>query len=151
MVFAYCLVPQDVGQRFMAAAGFSDTDHYSVAAGVSHSDVDDVIQEIVALHGPISLSNKAKLRISFQVARAIQGIEEAPMPSAPPPAPVTITQPQATQQQPSQITFPAEMVWRKAPDMDIIALKETVWQDYKAEAKLLPTGAGPEVKAGYAR
>ena len=131
MVFSYCLVPQVIGQRFMAAAGFSDTDHYSVAAGVSHSDVDDVIKEIVALHGPISLSNKAKLRIAFQVARAIQGVAETPMPSAPPsqPAPVTVTQPTATSSQPSQITFPAEMAWRKAPDTDIISLKETVWQD----------------------
>ena len=43
------------------------------------------------------------------------------------------------------------MVWRKAPETDIIALKETVWQDSKAEAKLLPTGVGSEVKAGYAR
>ena len=43
------------------------------------------------------------------------------------------------------------MVWRKAPETDIIALKEAVWQDSKAEGKLLPTGAGSEVKAGYAR
>ena len=152
LIFSYCLVPQEIGQRFMAAAGFSDSDHFSVAAGVSHSDVDEVIRDIVALHGPISLSNKAKLRISFQVARAIQGIEEAPLPSAPPPAPaVTVTQPMTGQPQPSQITFPAEMVWRKAPETDIISLKETVWQDSKAEAKLLPTGPGSEVKAGYAR
>ena len=73
------------------------------------------------------------------------------MPPAPPPTPVTVTQPLTTPPQPSQITFPAEMVWRKAPDVDIISLKETVWQDSKAEAKLLPTGAGSEVKAGYAR
>ena len=59
----------------MSAAGFSDTDHYSVAAGVGHGDVDEVIREITSLRGPISLSDKAKLRISFQVARAIQGIE----------------------------------------------------------------------------
>ena len=152
MVFSYGLVPQEVGQRFMSAAGFSDTDHYSVAAGVSHGDVDEVIRDITSLHGPISLSDKAKLRISFQVARATQGIEEAPMPPAPPPTPVTVTQPltQSTAQ-PAQISSPAEMVWRKAPETDIIALKETVWQDSKAEAKLLPTGAGSEVKAGYAR
>ena len=137
LICSYCLVPQDIGQRFMSVAGFSDTDHFSVAAGVSHSDVDDVIKEIAALHGPISLSNKAKLRISFQVARAIQGIEETPLPSAPPPAPaVTVTQPVTGQTQPSQITFPTEMIWRKAPETDIIALKETVWQDSKAEAKL---------------
>ena len=57
------------------------------------------------------------------------------MPPAPPPTPVTVTQPLTqTTSQPAQISFPAEMVWRKAPETDNIALKETVWQGSKAEA-----------------
>ena len=143
---------QTVGQQSMAAAGFADRDHYSVAAGVSHAGVDDVIKQISAVHGPVSLGDKARLRTSFQAARAIQGIADAP-PSPHPPTPITVTNPTVTSQPPppQQISFPSVIVWKKALDTDIIALNETVWQGPKVEAKLLPTGAGSEVKAGYAR
>ena len=121
MLMTFVKVPQHVGIAFMRASGLTDTDHYSVIAGITEHEVEDVIAKIVVEGTPLTLGDKAKIRNLFLVGRGILGVA-APA-SRPPATPTTTTEAPA----PSQSKTTA----------DTLQLSEVIIQTSKAEVRML--------------